>query len=85
MKMFLQFFSYFPYVLQGIVAVQQVAGTSASGADKKALVLAGIQAAAAVGEGVPESHIAGISAMIDILVAALHKTNLAGFGPTPAV
>ena len=85
MKTFLQIFQYFPYVLAGVVAVEQTVGAG-HGVDKKALVIAGIQAAAAVGEIVPESHVSGISIMIDALVAALNKSSLAGFGkPAPTV
>jgi hypothetical protein len=77
------FKTYFAYVLAGISNVQQAIGPG-NGATKKALVLAGITAAASVGEQVPETHVAAISALIDSTVAILNKTNLLGFGGTAA-
>lgn len=84
------FLKYLPFVIQGVAAVEQVVGpTPGQGATKKQLVLNAVTAAASVGESVPESHVAGISQLIDLTVATLNKTNLLGFGkataPTPAV
>ncbi len=70
---------YLPFVIQGVISVE-TALQGASGATKKAVVLAAVQAGAAVGEAVPESHVAGISSLIDSTVAALNATNFAGFG-----
>lgn len=70
---------YLPFVIQGVMSVE-TALQGAPGATKKAVVLAAVQAGAAAGESVPESHVAGISKMIDSTVAALNATNFAGFG-----
>jgi hypothetical protein len=61
---------YGPYVLG---AVQQIEATNAAlpGATKKAVVLASVQAAAKVGEQVPEAHVQLISTLIDLLASLL--------------
>ena len=51
MKVFLQILSFFPYVLEGIMAVEKALAGS-PGATKKAVVMAAISAGAQVGEGV---------------------------------
>ena len=79
MKLIASLFSYFPYVLAGIQAVENSIGAG-NGAAKKQLVLNAIKAAAQVSETIPESHVAGISALIDATVTTLNATNLAGFG-----
>lgn len=68
---------YFPYVLQGVVAVEQSIG-SQPGATKKQVVLGAITAAAKVGGQVEESHIAVISSLIDATVAALNASGAFG-------
>jgi hypothetical protein len=68
--------SFLPNVLAGVVAVEQTIGTSgASGATKKATVLAAVQTAAQVGETVQEQHVSIISHLIDAIVAALNNTG----------
>lgn len=84
MKLIAALFSYFPYVLAGIQAVEGALGAG-NGATKKQLVLNAVKAAAQVSETVPEVHIAGISALIDATVTTLNATNLAGFGTKPPV
>lgn len=79
MKILAALFSYFPYILAGVQAVEAAVGAG-NGATKKQLVLNAIIAAAQVGAQVPESHVAGISTLIDATVATLNATNLAGFG-----
>lgn len=59
---------YAPYIT---VAMQQVEATALPGETKKAVILAGIQAAAKVGEQVPESHVQVISALVDLLAGVL--------------
>lgn len=70
---------YFPVVLQGAIAVESAVG-AAPGSSKKAIVLNAITAGAQVGEAVPESHVAGISRLIDIVVGDLNSNGMAGFG-----
>ncbi len=82
-NVFASILKYLPYILGGVVAVQQAIPT-APGTTKKQVVLNAINAAAAVGEQIPESHIAAISALIDSTVTTLHTTNLLGFG-TPVL
>ena len=76
---FAAFLKYLPSVISGVAAVEGVIG-SGNGATKKALVLNAVTAAATVGEQVPEAHVAGISKLIDLVVATLNSTNLLGFG-----
>ncbi len=59
-------------------AVQDVEAVNASlpGATKKQLVMASVQAAAKVGEGIPEPHVALIAALIDIIVGTLNATGV---------
>lgn len=78
------FTKYFPLVLAGVIHIQQALPT-APGATKKTILLDAIKAGSEVGEAVPESHVAGISTLIDTVVESLNKTNLAGFGSTKAV
>jgi hypothetical protein len=80
---FASFLKYLPAVLGGVAAVEQVIGAG-NGAAKKQLVLDSITAAGTVGESVPEAHVAGISKLIDLVVATLNSTNLLGFGKKPA-
>lgn len=68
--------SFLPNVLAGVVAVEQTIGASgASGATKKATVLAAVQTAAQVGETVTEQHVNIFSHLIDQIVAALNNTG----------
>lgn len=61
-------------------AVQAVEASSASlpNATKKQLVLAGLTAAAKVGEAVPEAHVALVSELIDIIVEVLKGAGVFG-------
>ncbi len=80
MKYFLLALQYLPHVLQGVQAVE-TAVHGVPGATKKQLVLAGIAAAAQVGEAVPEDHVKLVSALIDSTVATLNNTGV--FKKTP--
>lgn len=85
MKLFLAIFAYFPYVLAGVKAVQDVVGDSIPGTSKKELVLNSIKAAASVGEQIPESHVQGISSLIDSTVASLKASGVFKPSTPPAV
>jgi hypothetical protein len=85
MALFLQILKYFPYVLQGIMAVES-ALKGAPGATKKAVVMAAIEAGAHVGQTVVEQPVVqGISNLIDTTVTALNASGLLGKSvpPTP--
>lgn len=76
--------NYVPYVS---AAVQQVEATNAAlpGATKKQIVMASIQAAAKVGQQVPEAHVAVISTLIDLVVSILNASGVFGkTAPVPA-
>ena len=76
MNVFLQILKYFPYVLQGIIAVES-ALKNATGATKKAVVMAAIQAGATIGETVIEQPVVqGISTMVDTTVTALNNAGI---------
>lgn len=82
MKTFLQILGFFPYILQGIMAVE-AALKGAPGATKKAVVLSAIQAGAQVGETVPQPVIDGVSKLIDSTVTALNASGLLGAAVAP--
>lgn len=67
-----------PSILKGIIAVEQVITAPKSGGTRKALILSAVQAAAQAGETVPNSTVAGYSALIDYSVATLNKANVLG-------
>lgn len=73
--------SYLPAVLAGVTGVE-AAIKAAPGTAKKQVVLNAILAGAQAGETVPESHVAGISTLIDNVVTSL---NAAGVFTKPAV
>lgn len=66
---------YLPYVLAGVVSVEQTIGAS-PGASKKQVVLDALAAAGAVGEQVPETHIKVISALINSVVGSLNVSGV---------
>ena len=74
---------YLPYVLAGVQGVE-VALSGAPGTTKKAAVLAAVDAAAKVGEQVPESHVQLISGLIDTVVSALNASGIFTHAATPA-
>ena len=76
------FLKYFPYVLQGVVAVEQAIG-SQPGATKKQVVMSAVTAAASVGQTVDEQHVQVVSKLIDSTVTALNQAGVFG-KPTPA-
>lgn len=65
---------YFGFVLQGVLAVE-AALSGHPGQSKKAAVLSAIQAAAQVGETVPEAHVQVIGALIDSTVTGLNNSG----------
>lgn len=85
MKALLQVLQLFPYVLGGVVAVEQQLTGSAPGA-KKQLIMNAIQTAAEVGEQVPNSNVAVVSSLIDIIVTDLNASGVFTHGApaTPA-
>jgi hypothetical protein len=74
---------YVPYVSQ---AMQSVEATNASlpGATKKQIVLASVQAAAKVGEQIPEAHVQLIATLIDLLAGIFNSTGLFANKAKPA-
>ena len=75
MKWFTTILSYFPVVLQGIIAVEQaLRGTP--GATKKQIVLNVINAGAEAGKNIPEPHTQAVSALIDASVDALNNAGI---------
>jgi hypothetical protein len=66
---------YFPYVLRSVKVTEATIG-DAKGQDKKAVVLAVIQAAAELGEQVPEEHVRVISMLIDKIVGSLNGSGV---------
>lgn len=79
MNILISLLGYLPYIIGGVQAVEKSIGAG-NGATKKQLVLNAVQAAVQVSEQIPESHVQGISKLIDATVATLNATNLAGFG-----
>ncbi len=75
---------YLPFVIKAIIAIES-AVKDASGQTKKAIVMAAITAGGSVGEAIPESHIAGISKMVDSTVSLFNATNYVGFGTSAPV
>lgn len=82
MKIFLTILQFLPHILAGIKAVEDVVGAG-KGATKKAIVLAGVQAAAQVGETVPQKTVAAIGTTIDNVVTLLNQSGVLG-APAPA-
>lgn len=73
--------SFAPAVITGVQAAEQ---SSASGQNKKAAVLAGIQAGAAAGEAIPIPQVAAISALVDLVVSIFNGLGLFQHKSTPA-
>ncbi len=65
---------YLPIVIQAVSAIE-TALKGAPGETKRQVILDAITAGAKQGETVPESHIAGISLLIDQVVGTLNATN----------
>ena len=65
--------------------MQQVEAVSASlpGATKKEIVMASVQAAAKVGESIPQPHIQLVSSLIDVLVGVFNASGLFQKAATP--
>jgi hypothetical protein len=74
---------YFPFVLAGVMAVED-ALKGQPGQTKKTAVLASVQAAAQVGEQVPEDHVKAISTLIDSVVKMLNDSGIFGHAATLA-
>lgn len=74
-SVFTNILGFFPYVLQGVIAVEQSVKT-VPGETKKQLVLSAVQTAAQVGEEIPVPVVQGISALIDNIVTALNNSGV---------
>ncbi len=74
---------YFPYVLAGMVGIQQSV-TDAAGQSKKNILFAVLAAAASVGEQVPETHVQVISSLVDHLATVLKAENVFVKAPAAA-
>lgn len=92
MSIFLFILSNLPAILKAIIGIE--AAVTAPGATKKAMVMNSLAIASKVGETIPESHVAAVSAVIDSVVNSLntsgvfaHKTSTAApaAAPVPAV
>jgi hypothetical protein len=75
MKTFLSILQFFPYVIGGVVAVEQAAA-SVPGTTKKQIVLDSVLVAAKLGEQVPVPLVALISALIDQVVTSLNASGV---------
>lgn len=75
MKYLLLALQYLPSVLNGVQAVE-TAMAGAKGQDKKTVVLSAIEAAAGVGETVPEDHVKLVSGLIDSVVSTLNASGV---------
>ena len=75
--------TYFPIVIQGVVAVE-TAIKGASGASKKQLVLDVITAGAQVTGTAPDPKVAQIGNLIDAVVTSLNKSGVFTKSATPA-
>ena len=70
---------YLPYILAGVIGVEQSI-QSAPGDLKKQIVTA-IVVGAQVGEQVPQAGVSAISSMIDTVVTALNNAGIFGHKP----
>ena len=75
MKYVLLALQYLPHVLAGVQAVEGANG-GAKGQDKKAIVMAAVQAGAKVAEGIPEDHVRLISGLVDSVVGTLNDSGV---------
>lgn len=73
---------YLPYILAGVVGVEQ-AIQSAPG-DLKKQIVTGIVVGAQVGEQIPEAHVAAIGGLIDTVVSTLNNAGIFGHKPVAA-
>lgn len=76
MQVFLNILKFFPYVLTGVVAVEQVVGATVPGQTKKDIILGSIVAAAKVGEQTPNVNVQQISGLIDAVVGTLNASGV---------
>lgn len=74
MKIFSTLLGLLPNILAAVVNVENT--VQASGSTKKAIVLSSIDAAAKVGEVVPNPMVAGISALVDQVVGVLNSSGI---------
>lgn len=77
MKYALLALQYLPSILAAVKAVEDTVG-SGNGKAKRQIVLDSFTAAAKVGEGVDEKHVAVASALIDLTVASLNASGVLG-------
>jgi hypothetical protein len=81
MTIFLFLLQNLPSILQAVIGIE--AAVKAPGATKKAMVMNSLAIAAKVGEAVPETHVAAISAAIDSIVSSLNAAGV--FKSAPAL
>lgn len=74
MKWLQLIFTYLPSVLSTVVAIENA--IQAPGATKKQLVLDVITAGSQAAEKIPESHVSGIAALIDVIVGTLNRAGV---------
>lgn len=89
MSIFLFILSNLPAILKAIIGIESA--VTAPGATKKAMVMNSLAIASKVGETIPESHVAAVSAVIDSVVNSLntsgvfaHKSSGTTAAPAPA-
>jgi hypothetical protein len=85
MTIFLFLLQNLPSILRAVMGIE--AAVTAPGATKKAMVMNSLAIAAQVGETVPESHVAAISAVVDSVVGSLNASGVfkkSTPAPTPA-
>jgi hypothetical protein len=86
MKNFLQILQFLPYILQGIITVESIAGAAAPGTTKKKILLdsiAGVSVAA--GGAIPVPQIQLVATLIDSSVAALNAAGVFNHAAAPGV
>lgn len=66
---------YAPLTVQAIVAIEQAA-KGMPGQSKREIAIQTIQTSARVAQGVPNTSVAGIGALVDLLVTVFNATGL---------
>jgi hypothetical protein len=85
MTIFLFLLQNLPSILKAVMGIE--AAVTAPGATKKAMVMDSLAIAAKVGETVPATHVAAVSALIDTVVSGLNSSGVfkpSAPAPTPA-
>lgn len=74
MTIFLFLLQNLPAILKAVMGIE--AAVTAPGATKKAMVMNSLAIAAKVGESIPETHVAAVSAMVDSVVGSLNSSGV---------